>query len=777
MSDGPWSGFLRHLGATLPGDGAPSDERLLERFLRDRDAPAFEALVRRHGPMVLGVCRRILRDAHDAEDAFQATFLALVRKADTIAPRELLGHWLFGVAYRTALYTRRTVCRRRAVEKQVEQMPERGVVEPESVTDLRAFLDRELSRLPAVYRIPVVLCELEGKTRQEVARQLGVPEGTVSSRLARGRELLRKRLVRQGVALTSAALAQAFAQAASAAPVPAALLRATVQAGVLVATGRAAAVSAPVACLLRAVLRQRVVAKLRTTLLVLLAVGLFGLAAGLVARQFWPQASADSPQAAAPVPRPVERPRPPAVVRFAGMDRTRGPDPTELVDVNGTLFFAADDGIHGRQLWKIARTPNGPAPVSVTNIRRGAVGLNPQYLTNVNGTLFFVPDGPEGRELWKSDGTAAGTVRLKEFHPAGNLAFPPPGNKPLIAVGRLLFFVASDGDHNCALWKSDGTAAGTVLVKHIFAVDALTFPRRMADVNGTLFFVADDGVHGPELWKSDGTEAGTVLVKDICPGRGGAAPLFLTNVNGTLFFTAREPGHGRELWRSDGTEAGTVLVKDINPGPNGAFPDFRQFGNQIGNLTAVGRTLFFAADDGVHGRKLWKSDGTRAGTVLVKDVSPGSDWQLQVGPDTALASVNGTLYFMADDGMLWRSDGTRAGTAPLKRIIPNPTKDSYASLTNGNGTLFVVVPDYVRIHGARAVNRVDLWRSDSTTAGTVRVQEINPGRAAGLSVRYVGSLTTVGDALFFATGQPRKTHLEKWHAELWHLPAPRRQGD
>src|SRR5262249_11677597 len=155
------------------------------------------------------------------------TFLALVRKAGSLRSRELVGHWLYGVAYRTALYSRRTTSRRRAVEKQVERMPERQALEPEPLSDLRPLLDRELGRLPEVYRIPVVLCELEGKARQEVAQQLGVPEGTLSSRLARGRELLRKRLARQGLALTGAALAQRLTEAAAMPAVPAALLSAT----------------------------------------------------------------------------------------------------------------------------------------------------------------------------------------------------------------------------------------------------------------------------------------------------------------------------------------------------------------------------------------------------------------------------------------------------------------------------------------------------------------------------------------------------------------------
>jgi ELWxxDGT repeat protein len=622
-----------------------------------------------------------------------------------------------------------------------------------------------------VYRVPVVLCDLGGKARQEVARQLRVPEGTVSSRLARGRELLRKRLARRGLMLTGAALVPALADAASAA-VPSPLLRATLDAGVLVAAGRAGTLAAPVASLLRPVLREMVVARLKVAALVVLTVGLLGAVTGLVAHQVWPRNPPPPSQTAAPAPRPVEAPRPATVVRFADIERPGGPDPTEPVNVGGTLFFAANDRARSRQLWKIVPTRTGPQPALVKGV---GAGLNPQFLTDVHGTLFFVPGGREGRELWKSDGTAEGTVRLKRFNPPG-LAFPSMGAKPLFAVGRRLFFVASDAGHTSALWKSDGTSEGTVIVKDIIAADALKFPRRMADVNGTLYFVADDGVHGAELWKSDGTAAGTVMVKDICPGVGGGAPLFLTNVNGTLFFTARDTTHGRELWKSDGTAAGTVMVKDINPGRAGAFPDIPQIGDQIGNLTVVGRTLFFAADDGVHGRRLWKSDGTADGTVTVKDVNPGSDVQLLTHPDAAMVGVNGTLYFVADDGTLWKSDGTEAGTVPVKRLFAEAARENHASLTDVNGTLFVVTVEHYREKGAVAVRGVELWKSDGTEAGTVPVRKVNPGRDDGLSVRYVGDLTTVGDTLYFGAAQPRRTPFEEWWVELWQMPVPRRPG-
>jgi ELWxxDGT repeat protein len=524
-------------------------------------------------------------------------------------------------------------------------------------------------------------------------------------------------------------------------------------------------VSAPVAHLLRAVLRQMVVARLKAAALVLLAVGVFGLAAGLMAHWHWPADPPDAPQAP-PAPRPIEGPQPMAL-RIPDINRTGSPNPSELVNVNGTLFFAADDGVHGRELWKCVLTPDGPKPSLVKDVSPGPAGSDPQFLTNVAGTLFFVPGGIRGRELWKSDGTADGTVLVKRFKNAGvSGAFPQMST--LIAVGKTLFFAGREDTHQ-ALWKSDGTEAGTVIVKDALDLGLSSYyPRNMASVNGTLFFAADDRVHGCTLWKSDGTEGGTVVVKDIKPApRRLRYPCFLTDVNGTLFFTATDGVHGRELWKSDGTADGTVLVKDVNPGPASAFPR-----THVGNLTAVGRMLFFAADDGVHGRKLWKSDGTEAGTVLVKDVSPGTTTQLACLPSTAMADVNGLLCFTTEDGGLWKSDGTEAGTVLVKRIAANRKEESLFALTAVNGVLFCAADN--------GDDGVELWKSSGTEAGTVLVREINPGRADGLSVRGVGDVTIVGGTLFFVADRPRRRPQAGWvgwYQELWHMPAPRPPAD
>src|SRR5262245_8496932 len=200
------SALLRRDGANL------TDGQLLGSFLSRRDEAAFEALLRRHGPMVLSVCRRIIGNLHDAEDAFQATFLVLARKAASVVPRDAVGNWLYGVAYRTALKARTMALRRRMREKQVKEMPQLPAPMLENLQDLERVLDQELNRLPDKYRLLVVLCDLEGRTRRDVARQLGLPDGTVSNRLAAGRRMLARRLARRGVSAAGAVAVTVLAQ-------------------------------------------------------------------------------------------------------------------------------------------------------------------------------------------------------------------------------------------------------------------------------------------------------------------------------------------------------------------------------------------------------------------------------------------------------------------------------------------------------------------------------------------------------------------------------------
>jgi RNA polymerase sigma factor (sigma-70 family) len=242
VTTSPLALVVQHLrrSALLRGGAEQTDRQLLEAFLRDRDGPALEALVRRHAPMVWGVCRRGLTH-HDAEDAFQATFLVLFRKAATIRSRELLPNWLYRVACQTARKARQVAAKQHARERQVRVLPE-PPVEPHGGgvgSELSAVLDEELSRLPGKYRIAVVLCDVEGRTRHDAAQQLRLPEGTVASRLTRGRALLAKRLLRRGLSVSATALAAAELQQAASGAVAAALLSRTSTALSLLAAGKA----------------------------------------------------------------------------------------------------------------------------------------------------------------------------------------------------------------------------------------------------------------------------------------------------------------------------------------------------------------------------------------------------------------------------------------------------------------------------------------------------------------------------------------------------------
>jgi len=266
-------GQIRQLVGAPPA-GDQSDARLLERFADQRDEAAFQALVRRHGPLVLGVCRRVLRDHHDAEDAFQATFFVLARKAGVLGRRGSLAPWLYTVAYRLALRARADASRRRDRERRAAAtLPTQA--DDGGRADLRPVLDEELDRLPEKYRVPLVLCYLDGKTHEEAARELGWPKGTVAGRLARARELLRRRLTRRGVTLSTGLLGTALAENASAA-VPAGLADSAVRAALLFAGsqfGAAGVVSGP-AALAEGMLRAMTMTYLKGVTVLLLGLSL-----------------------------------------------------------------------------------------------------------------------------------------------------------------------------------------------------------------------------------------------------------------------------------------------------------------------------------------------------------------------------------------------------------------------------------------------------------------------------------------------------------------------
>ena len=345
--------------------------------------------------------------------------------------------------------------------------------------------------------------------------------------------------------------------------------------------------------------------------------------------------------------------------------------PDASIVFNGALYFRAFDAAAGYELWKTDGTEAGT--VRVKDINPGAESALPLFpaFAVLNEALYFAArDEAAGFELWKTDGTDAGTVRVMDINPGTNSSFQPFAFG-LIAFNGALYFSAQDGVSGFELWKSDGTEAGTVRVKDINLNlgGGSSSPAGFTVFNGALYFWAGDGVLGVELWKTDGTEAGTVCVKDINPGAGSSTNISpgFTVFNNALYFSADDGVLGVELWKSDGTEAGTVLVKDINPGVAASAP----FG-----FTILNGTLYFVANDGVSGAELWKSDGTEAGTARVRDIRPGVNSSIVSlgGPPPGLTVFNGALYFAAHDGVsgaeLWKSDGTGAGTVRVKDINP-----------------------------------------------------------------------------------------------------------
>jgi RNA polymerase sigma factor (sigma-70 family) len=278
---------LFDLGAT----GLLADGQLLDRFVERREEAVFEAIVRRHGPMVWGVCRRVLRDHHDTEDAFQATFLVLARKAASVMPREKLGNWLYGVAYQTAMKARAMRAKRRGRERQVSEMPEPEVASHDPRDELAESLDGELSRLSEKYRTPIVLCDLEGRSHKEAASQLGWPIGTVSSRLSRARSMLAKRLTRRGLSLSGGSLALLLAQESASASMPTRFIGPTARAASLYAAGGAAtagAVSAGVVALTEEVMKMMLLSEIKVATAMLVVVS--ALTVGGTGLAYWAKA-------------------------------------------------------------------------------------------------------------------------------------------------------------------------------------------------------------------------------------------------------------------------------------------------------------------------------------------------------------------------------------------------------------------------------------------------------------------------------------------------------
>jgi RNA polymerase sigma factor (sigma-70 family) len=440
---------LRRLFAA-PADGAASDARLLERFHQVRDEGAFAALVRRHGPLVLGVCRRVLGNEQDAEDAFQATFLVLARKAGSIRRAESLGGWLYEVAYRIALKARAAAARRRQHERQAGEMPRPEKPPDELRPELRPVLDEELHRLPECSRRLLVLCDLEGRTHQEAARELGIPPGSLSRHLGRARELLRERLVRRGITLSAVLLAALLLEDA-AAPVSAALVAPTVVAALAFTAGPGAGRTVPpaAAALAEGALHAMVLTRVKFALVALLFAGLAVTAAGVALSR-------------APVPPPREAP-PQARHETERLDRFGDPLPTGALARLGTVRFRlggwgesvlftpdgqrliSADGGRGPRVWEVSTgRPLGQLALP-GNQRAGPIALSSDGRTLAVG-------GSDGAIHLLDLGTGKAVQRLVgHAEQASALAFTPDGK--LLASGRDFDFPRRHGQENpIQLW-------------------------------------------------------------------------------------------------------------------------------------------------------------------------------------------------------------------------------------------------------------------------------------------------------------------------------------
>ncbi len=340
-----------------------------------------------------------------------------------------------------------------------------------------------------------------------------------------------------------------------------------------------------------------------------------------------------------------------------------GSEPSEFKNMNGTLYFAANDGTNGNELWRSDPPFTAATTTMVANIRPLGLGSSPQEFTLSGGTIFFnANNGTDGEELWKTDGTEANTIQVQNIHPSD-------GSSPfeLTDAGGTLYFSAEDGTDQ-ELWKSNGTGATEIDINP----SGSSSPEDLTNFNGTVFFSADDGTNGVELWKSGGGPVGTnpgdtQMVADIAPGSEDSFPDGMADFNGTLFFQAADAGsatpHGTELWKSSG--AGASLVADIRPGTAGSNPF---------PFINVNGTLLFTADDGVHGDELWQSNGATAGTKLAADVLPGAG----AAQPEELASHNGILFFVpslpGSGREPWKATLSVEGPAPVVSPPAPPKK-------------------------------------------------------------------------------------------------------
>ncbi len=673
-----------------PRAAGASDAELLTRFAARRDEDAFAALLARHGPMVLGVGRRVLGRDHDAEDVFQAAFLLLARKAGSVRKPESVACWLHGVARRLAVKLKAQVARRQAREKQAADMRRTAAGAPAAWQELQAVLDDALRQVPGKYRSALVLCYLEGKTQEEAARQLGCRVGTVKSWLARGRKLLQDRLARRGVALSAGALATALAASSAPAAVPAALLAPTFRAALRVAAGAAAAevVSPHVAALVQNGLKFLLTARLRALALLGFALVLLGSGAGVLAYRAATPGPPDEREARGPengtqegAPRPAPRaPRPPDDV----------PPPGALARLGATTFRHAD------LVERVAFSPDGKALATwsgrtfwlwETDTGRLARRV-PLHQADLRCLAFF----PDGRSLAVLD---SGEDRLHLWDFASREE-PPAGIARRCPAWPTCCAVSADGKVLALGGARPGEETGTIRVYRVEAGEEL---RRLEEVcrfpcppgTGRWLVLSPDGGRllsagaAPQRAAEGGPVPGRAdeaVLWDVAAGKElyrlpvPAAPLYASPVPAvfspdgrTLALAARDRtirlwdvAAGREHLRL-ATQPGAVVCLAFSPdgktlasggpGPAIRFWDASD-GRPVGEAKSKAGTvtsLTFSPD----GRALASSALNR---VCLWDVASGAEAFAEVGHESVVVALA-----LADDG---RTAATADGNGVLR---------------------------------------------------------------------------------------------------------------
>lgn len=382
-----------------------------------------------------------------------------------------------------------------------------------------------------------------------------------------------------------------------------------------------------------------------------------------------------------------------------------GSDPRDFIIFNNELYFTAYDGT-ASNLWKTDGTEIGTVKISdkVQSLSGLIIFNNELYFSGEDNSFIS--------QLWKTDGTDAGTMIVKTINTTGSAR---PAD--FIIANNTLFFSAEDDTNGVELWKTDGTEMGTVLVKNINPGINSSTPSFKTVLNNQLLFIADDVVKGNELWKTDGTDAGTVLVKDIETGNASITVNDIYKLNNTIaLLVAKTATHGYELWKTDGTTVNTTLIKDINPGADSGFNVFSQT-----TPVLVNNILYFDGNDGTNGSELWKTDGTNAGTVMVKNINTDNNIESGNGLVTGLVALNNNIVFEAFDTThnreMWISDGSEAGTTIIKDANPGIGWGAYVETKKAvNNQVFFI--------GSNGINGFELWKTNGTEAGTNMVKNI-----------------------------------------------------